>query len=211
MLSNGPSRKSRPLATQFSAMSPARQRFSAPVCRRTACASLKITSSVTTCTERARSICRCASGASGVRAWPPNNSRKRSLMLATPEAKSKYARLEPERTVVFGFDQPPADQIDVLRLTVGCQAHQLVFAGIDLEAAILGEDRVEQAQRVRKRHLPLPQQPIVLAQPRRCRRPLADPVQAEHSRPPERARKGRRRRRASERAQPPAATAASPQ
>ena len=42
------------------------------------------------------------------------------------------------------------DQVGVPRLAVGGQAHQLVLAGVDLEAAEVGEGRVEQAERVGK-------------------------------------------------------------
>ena len=42
------------------------------------------------------------------------------------------------------------DRARVLRLAVGRQAHHLVFAGIDLEAGVIGEGRIEQAERMRE-------------------------------------------------------------
>ena len=42
------------------------------------------------------------------------------------------------------------NRVPVDRLAVGGQAHQLVFAAVDLEAAVIGERRVEQAQGMRE-------------------------------------------------------------
>ena len=79
------------------------------------------------------------------------------------------------------------DQVLVDGLAVRGQPHQLVFAAVDLEAAVVGEGRIEQAQRVRE--------PQLVRQPDRCRRrcrtrrgaPLADAVEGEDRRLLERA------------------------
>ena len=47
-------------------------------------------------------------------------------------------------------DEPLEDQVAVDRAAVGRQAHQLVLAAVDLEAAIVGERGIEQTQRVRE-------------------------------------------------------------
>src|SRR4051794_26575635 len=45
------------------------------------------------------------------------------------------------------------NQRGVFRLAIRRQSHQFVFAAIDLEAAVVGEGRIEQPQRVGKTHL----------------------------------------------------------
>ena len=45
------------------------------------------------------------------------------------------------------------EQLDVLRLAIWREPHDLVFAGIDSEACEVGERRIEKAQRVRKTQL----------------------------------------------------------
>ena len=55
-----------------------------PVSRAAARASLNITSSVTSCTEAARSMCFCVSNSSGLRAGPPNKPAKRALVMVRP-------------------------------------------------------------------------------------------------------------------------------
>ena len=61
--SKRPSRRIRPLATQFSATPPARQRFFMPVCRCTCRGQRSMTSSVTAWIEAARSMSRCGRAA----------------------------------------------------------------------------------------------------------------------------------------------------
>jgi len=62
----------------------------------------------------------------------------------------EVAHIQPERAIVFDIQQMITDQIDVFRLTVGRQAHQFVFARVDLESTEVRKGRVEQSQRVRK-------------------------------------------------------------
>ena len=59
----------------------------------------------------------------------------------------EVALVEPERAVVLQVDQMLEDQVGVLGLAVGREAHHLVFAGVDLEAGVVGEGGVEQAER----------------------------------------------------------------
>ncbi len=55
-----------------------------------------------------------------------------------------------KRAVVFQIDQVLQNVIDVRRLPIGREAHELVFARVDAEAAIISERRIQQAERVRE-------------------------------------------------------------
>ena len=71
------------------------------------------------------------------------------------------------------------DALDVARLAVRREAHQLVLAAVDLEAGEVGERRVEQPERVREAQLAAAAR-CVLPRPTPIarRRPLADAVDA---------------------------------
>ena len=84
--------------------------------------------------------------------------------------------IQPERSVVLEVDQVVEDEVAVDRLAVGRQAHQLVLARVDLEARVIGEGRIEQAERVGKMDLLDGRQGRPLANADRRRRPFADPV-----------------------------------
>ena len=75
-----------------------------------------------------------------------------------------------------------ADQLGVFRLAVGREPHHLVFAGVDLEAQVVGEGRVEQAERMREMDLAVDVDRIAVAQAGRGRRPFADAVHGEDRR-----------------------------
>ena len=80
----------------------------------------------------------------------------------------------------FSCDELVEDQVDVARLAVRREPHHLVLARVHLEAGVVGERRVEHAERVRV--VQLGEQLEVLAAPDavRRRRPLADAVHREH-------------------------------
>src|SRR3546814_16234682 len=61
----------------------------------------------------------------------------------------EVALVEPEAAVRLQVDQPFQDQVLEARLAIGREAHHLVFAGVDLEAGVVGEGRVQQPQRGR--------------------------------------------------------------
>ena len=83
--SNGPSRNSRPLATQFRATPPAMHRFFIPPdFSKSVVAMRMMISSVTSCTERARSISFCVSRLSGFRGGPPNSSSSAGPVMVRP-------------------------------------------------------------------------------------------------------------------------------
>ena len=82
--SNRPSRNTLPLATQFSATPPARQRLGMPVSARSERVSRITASSITACAEAARSMCRCVNGSSGSRGGPPNSASNLPLVIVSP-------------------------------------------------------------------------------------------------------------------------------
>ena len=84
MLSKAPSRSSLPLATQFSATPPARQRLRLPVRLARLRASRSTTSSSTACTDAAMSMWNGVSNDSGPRTGSPNSAAKRSLVMVRP-------------------------------------------------------------------------------------------------------------------------------
>ena len=173
------SRSSLPLATQFSATPPARQMFLAPVSFLTDRASRTTISSVTAWTDAARSMCFWFSSSSGLRGGPPNSCGELLVRHAQAGAIVEVALVEAEGAVFLEVDDVVQDRVLELRLAVGREAHHLVLARIDLEAGVVGEGRVEQAERVREvdllQHLEL----VALAEAERRGRPLADAVHAE--------------------------------
>ena len=179
------------MATQFSATPPARQRFSAPVISWTCRAMRSMISSVTACIDAARSISRCVSGDSGLRGGPPKSRWNFADGHRQPLAVVEVRHVHAERAVVLQVDQVLEDQVGVLRLAVGGQAHELVFAGVDLEAGVVGEGRVEQAERVREPELVRQLDPVAPADAEAGGRPLADAVEREDRRLLERRREER--------------------
>ena len=132
--SNGPSRRIRPLPTQFRATPPASTRFFMPVCRCTCRAVRSMTSSVTAWIEAARSISRCVEPALRL----PRRAAEEPVELPRghrqPLAVVEVAHVHAERAVFLQVDQVLEDQVLVDRLAVGGQAHHLVFAAVDAEA-----------------------------------------------------------------------------
>ena len=61
---------------------------------------------------------------------------------------SEVFEVEAEGTVVAQVEEFREDEVAVAGLAVGGEAHELVFAGIDVEAAVVGEGRAEQTERV---------------------------------------------------------------
>ncbi len=62
----------------------------------------------------------------------------------------EVVHVQPETAVGLEVDQVLVDRLPVDGPAVGGQAHQLVFAAVDLEAAVIGESRVEQPERMRE-------------------------------------------------------------
>ena len=108
-----------------------------------------------------------------------------------PLAVLEIVHVEPEAAVGFEVHQMLEDQVPVDRLPVRGQTHQLVFAAVDLEAAIVGKRRIQQAQRVGERDVVDQADAIPFADTVGGRAPLADPVQGHDRRPVEGAREKR--------------------
>jgi hypothetical protein len=87
--------------------------------------------------------------------------------------------VEAERAVVLEIYQMIEDQPGVLRLAVRRQAHHFVFARIDLEPGVVGEGRVQEAERVRKMQLFQHLQPMAITEADARGRPFADAVDGE--------------------------------
>jgi hypothetical protein len=71
------------------------------------------------------------------------------------------------------------DKVAVSWFPIGGQAHQLVFATVDLEAAMIGERRVKQAEGVREVHLVRKRHLVAGPVAERGGGPLADAVEHE--------------------------------
>ena len=87
--------------------------------------------------------------------------------------------VEAEGAVFLEVDDVVQDRVLELRLAVGRQAHHLVFAGIDLEARVIGEGRIEQPERVREVDLAQHLELVALAPAQRRGGPFADAVHAQ--------------------------------
>ena len=85
-----------------------------------------------------------------VRGGPPKSSSKRLIGHGETGAIIEIALIQAEGAVFLQIDQIVVDQIGIFRLAIRREAHDLVFAGIDLEAGIIGKRGIEQAERVRE-------------------------------------------------------------
>jgi hypothetical protein len=72
------------------------------------------------------------------------------------------------------------DEIDVSRLAVWRESHELVLAAVDRESAVVRERRIEQPERVRKVQLVEQRDAIALPRADARRRPLAHAVECEN-------------------------------
>jgi hypothetical protein len=64
--------------------------------------------------------------------------------VAKADTKVKKVHVQPERPIGLRIHHFPADQLRVSRFSIGGQIHMLVLAGINFEAAIIGEGRIQQ-------------------------------------------------------------------
>ncbi len=87
-----------------------------------------------------------------------------------------------ERTVGGEADEVLEDGVLVDGSTVGGESHQLVLAGVHPEAGLVGERRVEEAQRVREAQLLQELEMPAPTDADRTRRPFADAVEGQHRR-----------------------------
>src|SRR3954462_4390362 len=88
----------------------------------------------------------------------------------------RQAVIQPERSVLAQVDEITQNEIHVARLPVRSKAHHLVFTGIHLEAGVIGEGRVQQAERIWPSELRENFQIAPPAQADRCGSPFTDSV-----------------------------------
>ena len=121
-----------------------------------------MTTSVTFCTEAARSMSRWVRAVRIAR-----RSTEQIVEFRTRHGQSRrvieIAWIQPERAVILHVDELLQDQLGVTRLTIGRKPHHLVFAGVDLEADVIGEGGIEQAERMRPMDLTLQFERVALA------------------------------------------------
>ncbi len=148
--SKGPSRRRRPLATQLRATPPARHRPAlAGQARRGA--GHPQDDLLGHLLDRPGQV---HLPAGEVRLGRPRRAAEHVVEAAVGHAqRGQVAEVLPvdrERAVVVEVDQVVEDGVHVAGLAVGGEAHQLVLAGVDPEAAVVGERGVEQAEGVRE-------------------------------------------------------------
>ena len=136
---SGRSRSSLPFETQFSATPPARHRFWLPVVANACRAIRNIASSMTACADAAMFMYSVVSMLSGSRRGEPSRSSNAALVANSVVKYPKYFSVQSIRSVLPKIEHIVHDQIDISRLTIGCESHQLVFAGIYLKAAVMRE------------------------------------------------------------------------
>src|SRR5579871_221098 len=94
----------------------------------------------------------------------------------------EIALIQAKRTVLLQVDQMVVDEAGEPGLSVGRKPHELVLAGIDLEAGVIREGRVEKAEGMREMNLTLDLDARAAPDGHRGRRPLADAVHRENGR-----------------------------
>ena len=104
----------------------------------------------------------------------------------------EISQVETVRTVGLQIDKMIKNLVDVFRLAIRRQSHDLVFAGVDLEAGVIGKRGIQQTNRMRKVDLAGDVQSIAVTDTGRGCRPFADPVERQNGGFLERRRKERR-------------------
>src|SRR5262245_5020674 len=80
----------------------------------------------------------------------------------------------------MNVDEMVAQELRVFGLSIGSKPHDLVLARIDLEPEIVGESRVQEAERMREVNLAMDVERLALAQSDRSGGPFADAVHGEN-------------------------------
>ena len=183
MFSNGPSRSSRPLATQLSATPPASTRFF--ISRLPLHLPRHAQHDLLGHLLDARREVHVPLFEHGLRAArrPAKQLVEPVVGHRQPLAVVEILHVHPEAAVRLQVDQVLEDQVLIDGLSVRGQAHQLVFAAVDLETAVVGERRIEQPQRMRELQLPQQPQLVAFADAERRRAPLAHAVNGQDGGP----------------------------
>src|SRR5262249_52805549 len=118
--------------------------------------------------------------------WIPGRPTEQTVELLVGHPKSgavvEIAQIEPEGAVRLQVDEVIEDQLCVAGLTIGGEAHDLVLARVDLEARVVGEGGIEEADGVREVDLLDGGEAIALAQSHRRGGPLSHAVHGEDHR-----------------------------
>ena len=82
----------------------------------------------------------------GMSRWTAKKAVKAAVRHREAFAVAEVPHVQTKRTVFLQIHERPQNQISVLGLAVGRQAHQLVLAGIHLKAGVVREGRIEQSE-----------------------------------------------------------------
>ena len=94
----------------------------------------------------------------------------------------KIGLVQPEAAVVLHIHQLVQDEVRVFRLAIGRQAHDLVFAGVDAKAGVIGQRGIKQTKRVREVQLAGHLHVVPAADRYGGSGPFADAVHSQHHR-----------------------------
>src|ERR1700730_11639986 len=114
--------------------------------------------------------------------WPAEQTIKAAVGHPQPDAIVEVFLIEMKGSVGFEVDQMLEDGIGVSGLAIRRQSHNLVLAGIHLEAGVVGEGRVKQAKRVREMDFLAHLDAVISANPDARGGPLSNTVHCEDQR-----------------------------
>ena len=114
-------------------------------------------------------------------AWRRAEQRIKALVRhREPVAIIEIIEIEPERPIGFEIDEMIANELRIAGLAIRREAHELVFAGIHLEAGVIGERRIQQAEAMWKMNLLVNSKFISFADRHRGRRPFTNAIERQH-------------------------------
>jgi hypothetical protein len=85
--------------------------------------------------------------------WPAEKPVKLFIRHRRAAQKIEIIQIQPERVVRLEIEQFVADGVGEFRFTIRREAHELVFAGIDAEAAVVSERQINEPKRMREAQL----------------------------------------------------------
>ncbi len=136
-------------------------------------------SSVTFWMLAAMSQWNCSISDSDSRRGLPEELREAVVRHGQAVVVGEVLHVQPERAVLAQVDEVLEDLVEVLRLAVGRRAHHLVLGAVDLEAEVVGEGAVEQAERVREADLAQEFDLVAASHALGRGRPFADAVESQ--------------------------------
>src|SRR6476660_9263058 len=82
--------------------------------------------------------------------WTTEQSIEAPIGHCETGAIVEVAEVKAKRTIRLHVDQVFKDRLGISRLAIGSEPHDLVLAGIDSEAQVISESRIEEAERMGK-------------------------------------------------------------